>query len=149
MRKLFVLLFINIVLGLMQTAFFPALLGSKVLTNWVLAFGLSWLLVNAPVTALKSVFLGGIILDILLGNFLGVSSLIMTLGIYCLILVRSYLFKGVISHFVIGSFLAFVYYLFILGVTKITFTALFFSLLTALMSVFISFVIRQIISNRN
>jgi hypothetical protein len=149
MKKILILIFINIIIGLLQVSFFPTLFGSKILINWILAFGLSWLLVYAPVTALKSVFIGGLVLDILLGTRLGLSSLIMTSGVYSLILVRSYLFRGIGSHFVIGTLVAFIYYNIMLKPANLILPTIIFSVLTAGVSILLALFMRQILSSRN
>lgn len=150
MKKILTLIFINIVFALFQTAFFPTLFGKQALINWVLALGFAWLLVDAPITALKSVFVGGVILDILLGTRLGLSSLIMTMGVYLLILVRNYLFRGIIPHLVVGTIVAYIYSMIILAKgNSVDLPLLVLAFVSAFISYLASLVFKQILASRS
>lgn len=148
MKKLIVLIFISLILGLMQVSFFPEIFGSKVVINWILAFSFGWLLVEAPVTALKSAFIGGLILDIALGSRMGLSSLLLTSGVYVAILVRKYLFKGVIPHLVVTFIASYIYAILVYNMPASFITSgMVLAATTSFISYLFSLIYRQIISS--
>lgn len=149
MRKVLTLILINIILGLFQTSLFPVLFGKESYINWILVFCLSWILINAPITALKTAFVGGIVLDILNGARLGLSPFILTLGVYLMLLVRSYLFRGFIPNLIFGTLIGYIYAVILFHKPLFFDMRLFiFSLVTALLAFLVSKILKQIILSR-
>ena len=149
MKKVILLIFINIVLALFQTAFFPTLFGKHFYINWVLLMGLAWFYVDAPVTAMKSVFIGGTILDVLTGSRPGLSPAIMTLGLYVLILIKKSLFKGFIPNVLLGALVAYIYILVVLQKGFVVNLSFFMaSLATVALSFLTAWLFKQIIVSK-
>ena len=93
MRKTLYIIFINLILAVLQNAFFPELFGANFTPNLILAFGFSFLFINKEEEAGTSLLIGGLVLDLLSFNTVGLSSLSFLILLEISILIRKYLTK--------------------------------------------------------
>lgn len=94
MKKLMLLTFINLVLALFQNVFMLELFGPVLNPNLILAFGFSLIALNKKDISVWSVFLGGLFVDMLSSNILGISPLLLIFLVYVAFYVQNYLFRG-------------------------------------------------------
>lgn len=109
MKRFFAILFINLLLVLLQLSFFGELFGVGFLPNLVLALAISLVLNDSNDMALLSGFLGGLLLDLLGFNIVGVSSLSITVLSGILILIRRSVSKSWIVNIAYVIFAALIY----------------------------------------
>jgi hypothetical protein len=98
MKKIILLIIVNLILILIQVAFVPTLFTTVGSPNFILALGFTFLIIDKLEMGLQSVLIGGIMLDSMLYNHIGISSIILTIGILISFIVRKYFFKGLLTH---------------------------------------------------
>jgi hypothetical protein len=94
MRKYVLLILLNIVLALVQTAFLPSFLGAKATPNLVFALGFALLLNAQTELALFSILIGGLFVDFFVIDIIGLSAFLGTASLYSVYLLRNYFFRG-------------------------------------------------------
>jgi rod shape-determining protein MreD len=109
MKKTLILLLINLILVLIQMAFLTELFNKTVVPNLILVLGVYFLLKGDLVTGLKSVFIGGILIDALNYTHMGTSALILVAGLYLMSFIRKTIFKGFLSDSVIIILISYIY----------------------------------------
>jgi cell shape-determining protein MreD len=77
MKRFFVLLFVNLILALLQLSFFGKAFGSGSTPNLVLALAFALTLAGLGGAGKMSAFLGGLMLDLLGFNIIGISSIVL------------------------------------------------------------------------
>jgi len=110
MRSFLVLFFLNIVLALFQTTLFPEILNTVYVPNFVLALCFSFFMMERTNLALKSAYIGGLMLDFLMYTIPGLSALYLVLVILVLVFVRKFVFGGIISSGLLLFLSAFLYH---------------------------------------
>jgi hypothetical protein len=76
-KKILLILIVNLVLSLLQTAFFPEFFGNYIYLNLVLSLGFALLLVDKTNEAFLSVCIGGLITDLLGVGIIGLGMFVM------------------------------------------------------------------------
>lgn len=135
MRKIILLIVVNIILVALQQSFIPEWIGLHV--NLVLAFAMSFFVMEKSKTALVSAFIGGLVLDLLGFGIVGKSSLVFVLVILIFDFVRDHAFnKWYFNLFFV--FLSSLIYSFFAGLPKVLFSSyeLFSAVGTLLASLF-------------
>lgn len=114
MRKFLLLLLVNCILVLLQSAFFFELLGVFLNPNLVLALALALFFVGSTKEAFLSGLLGGLLLDLVGTSPIGLSSLVFVSMLYGLSFVRKYMFRGLVLR-VLAVFIFSAGYLSLMG----------------------------------
>lgn len=112
--KIVLVVLINIIFSLIQTSFFSNLVGSVFVPNIVFIFAFSLMFWDLKKLSLMSAFVGGLFLDLLGFNIVGLSSLIMVGSLNLFFIVRRHFSKGWVVNLLFFS-LSLVLYDYILG----------------------------------
>ena len=94
MRKIILLVILNIVFTLFQESFLLEFFGSVINPNLILCLGYAYFFANDTQGALISLLLGGFFIDMSGTGIVGITSVIMILVLLFSIFVRRSLFKG-------------------------------------------------------
>jgi len=109
MRRFFALFILNLLLCLLQTAFFPELFGVTAAPNLVLAFSFALFFLHKFNLSFLSCFIGGLLLDLLVTLPVGLSSVILLSCLVCAFYVRRYLFRGLWFYPIVVVITAYLY----------------------------------------
>lgn len=109
MKKFVMLVALNLIFVLLQTAFFPELVGQVWTPNLFVAFGLALALLNYEEDSLLSGVIGGVLYDLLTLSTIGFSSFVLSLLLVFLFYVKQHVFKSLYLSFILGFFLLIAY----------------------------------------
>ena len=99
MGKITLLTLLGIVLVILQTSFFSVLFGNEINPNLIFAFCFAFLLLDDLNSALISGIVLGTIFDILTGSTIGLSALLLVLGIYGAYYFERHVLRGKRSYY--------------------------------------------------
>lgn len=107
--KVIFIVFFNLILSLLQTSFFGELVGNVFVPNLILAFSFALMFKDLKNLSLMSAFIGGLIIDFLSFNIVGISPLVLVGSLYIFSIVRRHLSKDWPVSFLVHSLSLFVY----------------------------------------
>lgn len=143
MKNLILIIFINILLVLFQESFFLEIFGSELNINFVLALGFSFFFANQESDALKSLLVGGLIIDLISTNIVGITSTIFILIMLIASFIKRNIFNG-LGIQVLVLILSVVIYKFIMNFQNFSFSL---NILTSgLLTFIVSFCLYLLIS---
>ena len=101
MKKVLILLIVNIFLVLIQGSFLRELMGSAFMPNLVVAFAFAFFFADREDLALTSAFIGGLLQDLFGFSIVGISSLVIIGALIFFKFVKQYLFRGWMANFIL------------------------------------------------
>ena len=101
MKKVLILLIINIFLVLVQGSFLRELVAAVLMPNLVIAFAFAFFFADREYLALTSAFIGGLLLDLFGFSIIGFSSLIIIASLIFFKFVKQYLFRGWVANLIL------------------------------------------------
>lgn len=101
--KIFLVILINIVFGVIQTSFFSGLVNNLFVPNLILILAFSLMYKDLNELSLMSAFVGGLILDLLGFNIIGLSSLAMVGSLYLFSIIRRHVSKSWFTNLLVFS----------------------------------------------
>lgn len=134
MKKFLIIVFVNILLVLLQTAFLRELVGASATPNLVLAFSFSLFFMDLENLSLMSAFVGGLLLDLFGFSIVGLTPLVITGSLVLVTFVKRYLFRGWISNLLLVFLAQLIYLGVISGAFSLDSTALYSSTTTLFLS---------------
>lgn len=94
MRKATVLIILNLILVIIQESFFLELFGPSLNISLILALAFGYFLSNQEKEALDSALFGGLVIDLVNPNIIGLSSLLFVVLLLIAGVIKRYFFKG-------------------------------------------------------
>lgn len=88
------LLLINLILGLLQVNVFPEIVGNFLYVNFIFSLGFALLLLDRTQDAYMSILLGGLIVDLLGVDIIGLSTFVMMLLLVLTFYISRFFFRG-------------------------------------------------------
>ncbi|HSX39208.1 MAG TPA: hypothetical protein VLI92_01310 [Candidatus Saccharimonadales bacterium] len=101
MKKIGVLIFVNILLVILQNSFFNELFSAKFNPNLVMAFGFAFLLMNDEEVGLSSLLIGGLVYDLLTFVTVGFSSFLFLILFELCVIATHYFSKSLPFKFLL------------------------------------------------
>ncbi len=101
MKKILILLVVNIFLVLIQVSFLRELVGPVLMPNLVIAFAFAFFFADREDLALTSAFIGGLLLDLFWFSIIGFSPLIIIASLIFFKFVKQYLFRGWVANLIL------------------------------------------------
>ncbi|MFZ5425295.1 MAG: hypothetical protein ACOZAO_05860 [Patescibacteria group bacterium] len=111
MNKVIFLVVLNLILALFQDSFLPVLLGASFAPNLIFAYAYSFTLLGLKDTSYLSLFIGGVLLDLLGLPVLGTSSAVFIILLTFSHLLNKYLLQGFSLHLIscVGAHILYLY----------------------------------------
>ena len=118
MKKVLILLIVNIFLVLIQGSFLRELMGSAFMPNLVVAFAFAFFFADREDLALTSAFIGGLLQDLFGFSIVGISSLVIIGALIFFKFVKQYLFRGWMANFILVFLTQVLYVSVLLGLSR-------------------------------
>ncbi len=145
MRKYLIIIFINLLLVFVQESFFLEFFGTVFNPHLVTSLGFSFILLEDDHNGLASMFIGGLLLDLLGTGVIGLSSLVLIVMLLISMLVRKTFFRGLITQ-IFFIILTTVVFKILMNYPHIIFdkNLILSGLITSFIALLFSFVIRRL-----